>query len=265
MVIGTGVGALAPYALFALDPKSKSDPGLEQASTYPPTLTGMRGSHELAWEGKKPERYAAQEEHYDLVVVGAGMSGLAAAWFYRKKMGHQARVLILDNHDDFGGHAKRNECIDEAAIEAMDKNTPDNYLLGGKLHGSAGMTMPTADGHVTVGGHWYKFMHGRGEYAAAVRGLPLPEEEQDKLIAFFGGELDVLDDLSLSESYDYINSVSYNRFLVDRVGLGKETRIYSFWTVGLAGTTRSWRRSAWVRPDCAPWAGSLTLLIRWPR
>ena len=265
MVIGTGVGALAPYALFALDPKSKSDPGLEQASTYPPTLTGMRGSHEgsfevahaLAWEGKKPDRYAAQEEHYDLVVVGAGMSGLAAAWFYRKKMGHQARVLILDNHDDFGGHAKRNEFhhegrmvlslggaqnldspdsygdvaggllidlgIDEDAIEAMDKNTPDNYLLGGKLHGSVGMTMPTADGHVTVGGHWYKFMHGRGEYAAAVRGLPLPEEEQDKLIAFFGGELDVLDDLSLSESYDYINSVSYNRFLVDRVGLGKET------------------------------------------
>ena len=105
MVIGTGVGALAPYALFALDPKSKSDLGLEQASTYPPTLTGMRGSHEgsfevahaLAWEGKKPDRYAAQEEHYDLVVVGAGMSGLAAAWFYRKKMGHQARVLILDN------------------------------------------------------------------------------------------------------------------------------------------------------------------------
>ena len=265
MVIGTGVGALAPYALFALDPKSKSDPGLEQASTYPPTLTGMRGSHEgsfevahaLAWEGKKPDRYAAQEEHYDLVVVGAGMSGLAAAWFYRKKMGRQARVLVLDNHDDFGGHAKRNEFhhegrmvlslggaqnldspdsygdvaggllidlgIDEDAIEAMDKNTPDNYLLGGKLHGSVGMTMPTADGHVTVGGHWYKFMHGRGEYAAAVRGLPLPEEEQDKLIAFFGGELDVLDDLSLSESYDYINSVSYNRFLVDRVGLGKET------------------------------------------
>ena len=265
MVIGTGVGALAPYALFALDPKSKSGPGLEQASTYPPTLTGMRGSHEgsfevahaLAWEGKKPDRYAAQEEHYDLVVVGAGMSGLAAAWFYLKKMGHQARVLILDNHDDFGGHAKRNEFhhegrmvlslggaqnldspdsygdvaggllidlgIDEDAIEAMDKNTPDNYLLGGKLHGSVGMTMPTADGHVTVGGHWYKFMHGRGEYAAAVRGLPLPEDEQEKLIAFFGGELDVLDDLSLSESYDYINSVSYNRFLVDRVGLGKET------------------------------------------
>jgi len=43
------------------------------------------------------------------VVVGGGISGLAAAYFYRKKVGRDARILILDNHDDFGGHAKRNE------------------------------------------------------------------------------------------------------------------------------------------------------------
>ena len=45
---------------------------------------------------------------YDLVVVGAGISGLAAAHFYRKE-NPDARILILDNHDDFGGHAMRNE------------------------------------------------------------------------------------------------------------------------------------------------------------
>ena len=44
----------------------------------------------------------------DCVVVGAGISGLAAAWFYRERH-PQARILLLDNHDDFGGHAKRNE------------------------------------------------------------------------------------------------------------------------------------------------------------
>ncbi len=49
------------------------------------------------------------EERYDLVVVGGGLSGLAAAWFYRRRAGPQTRILILDNHDDFGGHAKRNE------------------------------------------------------------------------------------------------------------------------------------------------------------
>src|SRR6202040_2158294 len=46
---------------------------------------------------------------YDLVVVGGGISGLAAAYFYRKSAGKSARILVLDNHDDFGGHAKRNE------------------------------------------------------------------------------------------------------------------------------------------------------------
>ena len=40
--------------------------------------------------------------------MGGGISGLAAAHFYRKTS-PKARILILDNHDDFGGHAKRNE------------------------------------------------------------------------------------------------------------------------------------------------------------
>ncbi|MBK8060863.1 MAG: FAD-dependent oxidoreductase [Gemmatimonadetes bacterium] len=45
------------------------------------------------------------KESYDLIVVGAGISGLSAAWFYRQRFGASARILILDNHDDFGGHA----------------------------------------------------------------------------------------------------------------------------------------------------------------
>lgn len=48
-------------------------------------------------------------EEYDLVVVGGGISGLAAAYYYHQKHGQDKKVLILDNHDDFGGHAKRNE------------------------------------------------------------------------------------------------------------------------------------------------------------
>ncbi|MGH9431968.1 MAG: NAD(P)-binding protein [Terriglobia bacterium] len=86
---------------------------------YPPALTGMRGNHpgsfEVAhtnrngdfWKNAGPP--ANIRETYDLVVVGAGISGLAAAHFYRRQAGHRARILILDNHDDFGGHAKRNE------------------------------------------------------------------------------------------------------------------------------------------------------------
>lgn len=83
---------------------------------YPPAKTGMRGSHDGSWEvahslrdGKHWTSATPDNETYDLIVVGAGISGLAAAYFYRQQAGPSARILILDNHDDFGGHAKRNE------------------------------------------------------------------------------------------------------------------------------------------------------------
>ena len=88
-----------------------------QPQRYPPALMGLRGQHDgsfavphaLAREGRRfPVEQASIEETYDLVVVGGGISGLSAAWFYRRAK-PSARILILDNHDDFGGHAKRNE------------------------------------------------------------------------------------------------------------------------------------------------------------
>ncbi len=86
---------------------------------YPPILNGMRGSHEGSYavahalrDGsfwKTAGAPIATGETYDLVVVGAGIGGLAAAHYYRARAGDASRILILDNHDDFGGHAKRNE------------------------------------------------------------------------------------------------------------------------------------------------------------
>ena len=90
----------------------------DEPGYYPPLLTGMRGSHDGSYEiahalrdgtfWKKAGTTVNTRESYDLVVVGGGISGLAAAHFYRKH-NPSARILILDNHDDFGGHAKRNE------------------------------------------------------------------------------------------------------------------------------------------------------------
>jgi spermidine dehydrogenase len=87
------------------------------AATYPPLRTGMRGFHPgafepihaLAWTGESPPAAQSTGEVYDLVVVGAGLSGLAAAYFYRKKAGPNAKILLIDNLQGFGGHAQRNE------------------------------------------------------------------------------------------------------------------------------------------------------------
>tara|TARA_B110000881_G_scaffold208827_1_gene214391 strand:+ start:149 stop:2038 length:1890 start_codon:yes stop_codon:yes gene_type:complete len=254
VAVSTAATLLTPYELMAQAP-----PGLTSVD-YPPTLTGMRGnhpgsfevSHALAWGGEKPVAHLKLAEHYDLVIVGAGVSGLAAARFYQKRMGSDARILLLDNHDDFGGHAKRNEfheggrmllgvggsvnlenpgdysemakgILDELGIdlEAMKTNIGEFSILSSDT-GTA-LAFPGAEGHVAVVGKWSEFMLGIGDYESAVRALPMPEAEQDKLIELFSGEVDYLSDLSLSEKQSYVESVSYGQFLTERVGLARET------------------------------------------
>jgi spermidine dehydrogenase len=113
----TAGAAMLPSGLLAA---ADIPPGREKSPDYyPPALTGLRGSHVGSFETAHSLRDGSfweqagkpvdTGETYDLVVVGGGISGLSSAHFFRKAAGPKARVLILDNHDDFGGHAKRNE------------------------------------------------------------------------------------------------------------------------------------------------------------
>ena len=139
-----GIGALGAGPAFAQGGASWPQ---DQAAYYPPLLTGLRGSHPGSFEAAHALRdgdfwqgqgaLADSGERYDLIVVGAGISGLSAGHFYRAAR-PDAKILVLDNHDDFGGHAKRNE-----------------YHLDGKLHLMNGGTLeidsprpysPVADG-----------------------------------------------------------------------------------------------------------------------
>ena len=116
-----GVAVTAGASLLPLDRLQGLEQDLdpEKSPNYdPPALIGLRGSHVGAFEvahslrdgdfwqdaGKPIET----GEKLDLVIVGGGISGLSAAHFYRK-WNPNASILILENHDDFGGHAKRNE------------------------------------------------------------------------------------------------------------------------------------------------------------
>jgi len=117
-----GVAVVAAGALAAggakADPSLLLREGTKPKDVYPPLRTGARGSHpgsfevahQLGREGRRDfgEVLEPDSDLYDLVVVGAGISGLSAAHFYRKQKPN-ARILLLDNHDDFGGHARRNE------------------------------------------------------------------------------------------------------------------------------------------------------------
>jgi spermidine dehydrogenase len=114
---GVAIGAGAVLASGWLPAVAASDTSISQDAPgyYPPDLAGMRGSHPGSYEaahalrdGHEAPGVTASGETYDLVIVGAGIGGLAAAHFYRQRH-PAARILILDNHDDFGGHAKRNE------------------------------------------------------------------------------------------------------------------------------------------------------------
>jgi spermidine dehydrogenase len=120
------IGAAVAGPAFGKSVAAQDEPGY-----YPPALTGMRGSHPGSFEAAHrlvngapllPATPDRAHERYDLVIVGGGISGLAAAAFYRAEK-PQARVLVLDNHDDFGGHAKRNEFLLGGRTELMNGGT----------------------------------------------------------------------------------------------------------------------------------------------
>ena len=137
IAIGAAAAASGPLLAASSDPAAvpgaaQLPPAAQDAfGYYPPLLTGLRGSHPGSFEdahalrdGRAWPAATDTGEEYDLIVVGGGISGLAAAHFYRAQTKANSRILILDNHDDFGGHAKRNE---------FNLNSHLNLLNGGTL------------------------------------------------------------------------------------------------------------------------------------
>ena len=239
-----------------------------RALYYPPALTGLRGNHDGSFEnahalgrgGRQFDLDTAKLEHtYDLVVVGAGISGLAAALFYQQRFGDDARILILDNHDDFGGHAKRNEFhadgaevlayggseslqsprsiwseraltmirglgVDLDRLEAgFDVNFyPDLGLSRGVFFDRANFGVDKlVPGSPTrkVADDIPPDRMNARGYAEFINDFPLSEDDRKALIELHLAPKDYLTGMSVEDKLRWCDRNSYTTFLKDKVGL----------------------------------------------
>ncbi len=248
---------------------ANAGPGALPGNYYPPAKTGLRGSHEGSWETMHA-RVSGQrwpvgqpEEHFDLVVTGAGISGLAAAYFYRKSH-PAAKILLLDNHDDFGGHAKRNEFtvngatrIGYGGTESID--TPSAYTdIARELLKDIGIDLPRfydyydqslydslklGKGIVfdqqTFNEQKLAVGYGTLPWQEFVAQTPLCKQAKVDLVRIFTEEKDYLPDLNREEKFALLSKLSYYDFLKDYAGMDQQVlEMYrrwgiSFWCVGI--------------------------------
>jgi spermidine dehydrogenase len=241
LVLGSGAGRA-----LADEPAA---PPSSPAADYPPTRTGLRGSHPgafeaahaLAREGRPFPAPRDLDEDYDLVIVGAGISGLAAAHYYRERFGADSRILLLENHDDFGGHAKRNEFHQGGRMRLSLGGTHNlewwnfsdtvNAFLAG--HGVDPQAMlkkkqfrygRTAPEGMAM---WFdKERYGvdrlvtdcdlsapGGPPADSIDRIPIPATAREQLKAFYRRRDNVLADLGEEEAEAQLRSISYPEFL----------------------------------------------------
>lgn len=232
---------------------------------YPPTRVGMRGSHEGSFEVAHQLRDRGgwdltggvdTGESYDLVIVGGGLSGLAAAYFFIRDVGRTARVLILDNHDDFGGHAKRNEFHYGGRVLALNGGTLnieswarynehartvirdigidiDRFLAANEtnraLYRSLGLTgQGTFFDKETWGVDKLIVRHGEGRSGRGfahdeIAQMPLSAEARKDLLRLYSGpHPDYLPGLSPAEKKVQLAKRSYEDFLLHAVKVDPE-------------------------------------------
>ncbi len=237
-------------------------PTWEVGNNYPPRLTGMRGSHPGSFEvahavrdGKRYDDVTDLDETYDLIVVGGGLSGLAAAYFFKKAL-PDSKVLILDNHDDFGGQAKRNEFeVDGRTVvtyggsvymtgaythEAMDmladigldwdrfnRTTATSYELYGDGYGgigSMGLEAGVLFDRETFGEDHLAVGEPQGRASAAdweqfLAGAPLSAQAKRDIVRLYTENADYLPGLSREAKIAKLRRISYQQYILDVVGV----------------------------------------------
>ena len=268
----TAAFAATGRALGALDPAVAVAPQ-DHPGYYPPTLTGMRGSHPGSFEAAHAVRDGTfpkagttpvdTGERYDLIVVGGGISGLAAAYFYRAKAGPAARILIIENHDDFGGHAKRNEFEFDGKIQlinggtlAIDSPRPYSAVAAGLLT-ALGIAPAAFEAHYAKQGFYPTMGLGSGVFFdketfgedRLVKGkisspeflaqAPLSDTLRRDILRVETEPIDYLPGLSSAEKKARLSRISYRDYLLKLVRVEPsliplyQSRTHGEWGVGI--------------------------------
>jgi spermidine dehydrogenase len=252
--------------------------GAAGPAVYPPLRTGLRGQYPGSFEvahdvrdGRFSGPVSATDtgEHYDLVVVGGGISGLSAAHFWRRALGAGQKILILDNHDDFGGHAKRNEfrvdgrtVVSYGGTMSIESPFPYSYTAKGLLAelGIDPTTQARYDRSNTVfagmgRGVFFDKAHfgadrlvaglGKRPWEAVFAEAPLSPAARAQLIRLHVEKRDWLPGLTPEARAQALKKISYKDFLVRHVGLGEEALRY-FAGQGYRNNMRVDTVPAWV-------------------
>ena len=263
-----GVSVAIGASLLPTSSNAQDIGAQDVAGYYPPQLSGMRGSHLGSFEAAHMARDGATwdgddtGEQYDLVVVGGGISGLSAAYFYRQAAGKDARILVLDNHDDFGGHAKRNEFTINGRLMIGYGGTQSLESPGGypdiakqllrelgidterfyeafdrKLYSSLGLKRGTffnkgtfGTDHLAIGNLIDPKVLGK---------LPISDRGKRDLKRLLADEDEYLKDMPVADRRAYLGSIDYRTYLKKHAGIDDEVlnivqaRGLGLWAIGI--------------------------------